>query len=354
MHPGSQRPAGPSIRRLTYPVLVTTVASAKVERLLSLVADVHDHDGPAPFTTVLLDGVKDVLPADVVSFSEIDHSRQSCIAQAECSASPCDVSDEPLPGFWEWCWGHPLSVRRRRTGEREPVKLSDLGRRERLEERARASAYRTDGVEDELWIDLSPSHVHTRKILVGRCGAGFGEGDRRVASLLQPHFAAACRNAARRRLLTAALAATDAARHAVVFLGADGEIEFVSAAAHDLLEEFFGGNGRLPKPLADWHRSRRSSPFLVHRGERCLVVEPAGSWDTLLVREETAPAALTLTSREHDVVLLVAAGKSNKEIARDLWVTPATVKKHLEHVYKKLGVGSRTAAVARLALTPSA
>jgi DNA-binding CsgD family transcriptional regulator len=55
-----------------------------------------------------------------------------------------------------------------------------------------------------------------------------------------------------------------------------------------------------------------------------------------------------LTPRERQIVVLVAEGKTNAEIATELWVTPATVKKHLENVYLKLGVGSRAAAAARL------
>lgn len=45
---------------------------------------------------------------------------------------------------------------------------------------------------------------------------------------------------------------------------------------------------------------------------------------------------------------MVAEGLTNAEIARRLWVTPATVGKHLEQVYRKLGVTSRTAALAKL------
>lgn len=45
---------------------------------------------------------------------------------------------------------------------------------------------------------------------------------------------------------------------------------------------------------------------------------------------------------------LVAEGLTNAEIARRLWVAPSTVAKHLEQAYPKLGVHSRTAAVAQL------
>ncbi|HSO30484.1 MAG TPA: LuxR C-terminal-related transcriptional regulator [Candidatus Sulfomarinibacteraceae bacterium] len=51
-----------------------------------------------------------------------------------------------------------------------------------------------------------------------------------------------------------------------------------------------------------------------------------------------------LTAREREIVELVAEGKTNAQIAAQLWVAPSTVKKHLEHVYEKLGVGRRTAA----------
>ena len=50
------------------------------------------------------------------------------------------------------------------------------------------------------------------------------------------------------------------------------------------------------------------------------------------------------TAREREIVAMVAEGKTNAAIATELWVTPATVKKHLENVYLKLGVGSRAAA----------
>ena len=63
-------------------------------------------------------------------------------------------------------------------------------------------------------------------------------------------------------------------------------------------------------------------------------------------RQEAAPDRL-LSTREHQVLDLVADGASNAEIASRLRIAPATVKKHLEHIYAKLDVGCRTGALAR-------
>jgi DNA-binding CsgD family transcriptional regulator len=62
---------------------------------------------------------------------------------------------------------------------------------------------------------------------------------------------------------------------------------------------------------------------------------------TLILREERL-VSFSLTAREREVLSRV----SRTEIARALWVTPGTVSKHLEHVYRKLGVTGRTATLA--------
>lgn len=65
-----------------------------------------------------------------------------------------------------------------------------------------------------------------------------------------------------------------------------------------------------------------------------------------LLSAPTIPTIL-LSDRELEVLQLVAAGLSNNEIAARLVVTTSTVKKHLEHIYDRLNVSSRTHAVAR-------
>ena len=54
----------------------------------------------------------------------------------------------------------------------------------------------------------------------------------------------------------------------------------------------------------------------------------------------------SLTNREQEVLTLVSRGKSNRAIARELILTEATVKSHMAHVFSKLNVKNRTAAVA--------
>lgn len=65
-----------------------------------------------------------------------------------------------------------------------------------------------------------------------------------------------------------------------------------------------------------------------------------------LVERVRWPSEESLSGRELEVLELVARGNGNKEIARTLWISEATVKSHLQHVYEKLGAADRASAVA--------
>lgn len=60
-----------------------------------------------------------------------------------------------------------------------------------------------------------------------------------------------------------------------------------------------------------------------------------------------AQASLGITEREHEVLVLLAAGRSNKEIAARLDLSPNTVKTHIARLYEKLEAARRTEAVLR-------
>ena len=67
---------------------------------------------------------------------------------------------------------------------------------------------------------------------------------------------------------------------------------------------------------------------------------------TRLLGQVRAPATEALSTRELDVLALVAKGSTNRAVAAALFISEATVKTHLLHVYAKLGVSDRAAAVA--------
>ena len=73
-----------------------------------------------------------------------------------------------------------------------------------------------------------------------------------------------------------------------------------------------------------------------------LVSAPAGFGKTTLVSEWVCSSA-----RELEVLRLIAAGLSNREIAGELFIAVGTVKRHINHVYGKLAVRSRTQAIAK-------
>jgi DNA-binding NarL/FixJ family response regulator len=66
-----------------------------------------------------------------------------------------------------------------------------------------------------------------------------------------------------------------------------------------------------------------------------------------LMERMRGPAVEALSSREIDVLKLVARGANNREIAEQLYITQATVKSHLIRIYGKLDVADRTAAVTK-------
>ena len=86
---------------------------------------------------------------------------------------------------------------------------------------------------------------------------------------------------------------------------------------------------------------------LVHEGN--MVIDPelvVAVADELTAAKGSARAPETLTERELEILQLLAFGYTNREIGERLFISPDTVKTHLEHVYQKLGASDRTAAVA--------
>ena len=102
-----------------------------------------------------------------------------------------------------------------------------------------------------------------------------------------------------------------------------------------------GATGYLLKdaPRAELIRAVRAA----QRGESVL----APSVATRLVSQLRTRSGDALSDRELEVLTLISQGETNRGAAARLFISEATVKTHLLHIYEKLGVGDRAAAVAR-------
>ena len=162
--------------------------------------------------------------------------------------------------------------------------------------------------------------------------------------------------------------ALDAYGHATIAVRLEGKtprLVWQTALARRWLPAYFETPAdAVPQALVDWLRAaadgaepRPLTQVPRTRGARRLVCTLQGRTvddDWLVVLREVSDAATVeetmqafgLTLRESEVLYWVAKGKTNRDIGDILGASPATVKKHLERVYEKLGVETRTAAAA--------
>lgn len=156
------------------------------------------------------------------------------------------------------------------------------------------------------------------------------------------------------RQMASARDAVDAAGHAMLSVDAAGCVRWQSPAAREWLRSYLSIEGRLPAVATEWLDTREANPLSVVTGGRRLSLSRLasdGSGITLLVRKRASvpePEALTgvcgLTCREAEVLYWVACGKINRDVGEILGMSPRTVDKHLQHVFEKLNVETRTAA----------
>ena len=173
------------------------------------------------------------------------------------------------------------------------------------------------------------------------------------------------------RQMKQARSALDAFGQATVAVRAsDGKLVWQTPLSRKLLKEYFAtGEDESPSRLLDWiadadaarRDGREPNGLLIADGTRRLVAtfhDQTGDQEWLVVlREENDASAIEsliavfrLTQREAEVLYWVTLGKTSKDIGDILGSSPRTVNKHLEHVFEKLGVETRTSA-ANLAMS---
>ena len=221
--------------------------------------------------------------------------------------------------------------------------------------------------------EFSPGNHLLMGVSLNRSQRNFTERDRLILNLLRPHlFQAYCNVQHYQQLKQDQNELQQSFNHlSLVILNTEGKIQRATPQATAWLEIYFPKptcSSQLPDHLWAWVKHQINGfagepdfvkarpPLRIHQDGKQLVIrlvaEQAAAQYLLLMEEQTLSllkslALLELSQRETEVLFWVMRGKDNKAIATQLSISKSTVRKHLESIYLKLGVQSRTEAIAQ-------
>lgn len=346
--------------------------SLEFQGLFDYVRELYALEDPACFTRTALTGLRRLIPCDVALYGEATPPgpRLRFIAPGQ------SVLPALLARFEQSFPAHPLYRHYRQTGDGRARRTGDaLTPAER-----RAHALDPPlGSGDQLASMFALAGRTVVVILLHRERGSFDTGERDRLELLRPHIVQAHANAAMlgglRRGIEELVERLQDSTRTVIILTPRGRIQHWSEQARAWIARycktvFPRPASRLPECFDRWYRhqvSLQARPLLATPPGEPLVVPAEGRelWARLipdgvhhrqlLLLEERSTVdpqrpfeQFGLTAREWDVLGWVAKGKTNAQIGLILAVSPRTVQKHLENIYRKLGVETRTMATARL------
>jgi len=338
-----------------------------LQRITEFLEELYELSDVAGLRRRLMTRLPSLIPADRVSLIESNPR----LKQASGESAPAGAFDGDLGRAYSAFIPQSPMLKAYRRGGGSAVKYSDFVSQRQFHRLGLYSEYlRKLDAEYRIAKGLPGRVGWMTTVQLDRKLKDFSERDRLVLNVLRPHLNQSYRNAlavSSSRMRLAELERGDDALEAVA-VGMDGAVPWMSSRARGWLEAYFPGarhRGTLPEAVTSWlrrHTSVRTAelpgprrPLVVDRGAATLVIRRVshGPRSVLLLEERyravrTEPLRpLGLTTRETEVLAWVAQGKASADIATILACAPRTIEKHLEHIYEKLGVETRTAAAAR-------
>lgn len=337
--------------------------------LLSAIETLHHPTSLDEFPKAVLHAVKQVLACNTICYNEVafPDSRMTWITE------PADA----LPGpalretFNRNLAQHPLIAHSDPRDSGRSIRISDYLSQQEFHSLALYNEYyRPLNVEYQLGTTISMNPRQIIAVALDRDRPDFSEDDRLCLDLLRPHMVQAYRNL---HTLSLMQRATEASGQGLVLVKRCGSTRLASDDAYQVIAQYCGvsrSSGCLPDLLMNWIEHERyrfgedsgdlspSAPLVISRSGWKLIVRfvwggKAADQDMLLLEEQPAgpgadsSARSKLTPRENEVLACLSQGMNNVEIGLALSISPLTVKKHLEHIYSKMQVHRRGAAVAR-------
>jgi DNA-binding CsgD family transcriptional regulator len=343
------------------------LASRDSSALLGFLQSLYELRDLRAFRAHIVSAIPKLVRSEITTYNEIDPGNQ----RTHWIDRPAHVLDFPdsVEIFDRHVHEHPLISNYTQTGDDRVLKISDFMSQNQLRRLGLyQDFYRRVDVEDQMVIVLPALKPLVIAIALNRNKRNFTERERLLLSLLRPHLVAAYKNAQTVTAMAEELASTKRALRrsgsAAIVLNRDGRVFSISVLAKELLAEYFelSREDGLPELVRRWTKRRDESlpgirvpaPLVMNKKEKRLTVRmvPDGNQVQLLLTEqfmEMRPEVLEcfgLTRRETEVLNWVAHGKTNFEIAAILGMSARTAQKHLEHIFEKLGVESRTSAAA--------
>ncbi|MGE5524866.1 MAG: helix-turn-helix domain-containing protein [Rhodospirillaceae bacterium] len=349
--------------------------------LLDFVAALYDHRPSEGYADRAMESLLKIIPADRVVYGVYEIERQAARLSMQPTVVRPSGSDTPtaLSRLEHSFSSHPLFRYFLQTGDGRAQKTTQALTRADFQRHCRADAYvRELGAKYELGIFFSTGPGAVTVVLLLRHQRDFTERERGLMNRLYPHLVQAFRHVASLdrycRGMDELVDMLEGPTSSVVVLAGDGRIRRWSNQAKTWIARYCRTpfplcGDRLPQCFASWYRrqvDRMTCERSVTQTRDVLVVEKEGRQlsvqfipdylrdeHLLLLNEkrcDTPWRALSeygLTPRESEVLAWVAKGKTNAEVGAILEMSNRTVQKHLEHIYQKLGVETRTTATIR-------
>jgi DNA-binding CsgD family transcriptional regulator len=352
---------------------------------LDFVRDLYDHRGLADFADRTMGSLLKITGAERIVYGEFDVERQL----ARLSMQPAIVKEQDgtvdgsmngaLGGLERSFGQHPLYRYFLQTGDGRAQKATQVMTRSQYRSYCESDDFsRQLAAKFQMGLFFAAGPAVVTVILLTRSQRDFSERERALMNRLHPHLVQAFRNTASLKRLSRdvdeLVEMLEGPTSSVIVLAGSGRVKRWTEQAKTWIAQycrtpFPAEADQLPDCFGEWYQRQLAlaaretllpsphDPLIVEKNGRQLTVQfiPDHFRDEHLLllnekRRDSSWSALGeygLTPRESEVLAWVAKGKTNAEVGAILQMSGRTVQKHLEHIYEKLGVESRTTATVR-------